>query len=164
VRDCTSSGAPDPEVVRKLHATIKKVGEDIPALSYNTAIAAMMEYMNTLRRSERTPHRDEVAPVVQLVSPFAPHVAEELWEMLGHTKSVFDSGWPKFDAGQLASDTIELVVQVGGKTRGKVVVPASVTQVEALAAAGGDASIEKFIVGEPKKVILVPGRLLNIVL
>jgi leucyl-tRNA synthetase len=164
VRDCTSQGKPDAEVMRKLHATIKKVGEDIPSLSYNTAIAAMMEYMNTLRRSERVPHRDEVLPVVQMVAPFAPHVAEELWEMLGGSRSVFDSGWPVFDSAQLASDTIELVVQVGGKTRGKVVVSASVSQAEALAAARADAAIGKFITGEPKKVILVPGRLLNVVL
>jgi leucyl-tRNA synthetase len=164
VRDCTSQGKPDAEVMRKLHATIKKVGEDIPSLSYNTAIAAMMEYMNTLRRSERVPHRDEVLPVVQMVAPFAPHVAEELWEMLGGSRSVFDSGWPVFDSAQLTSDTIELVVQVGGKTRGKVVVAASVSQAEALAAARADAAIGKFITGEPKKVILVPGRLLNVVL
>jgi leucyl-tRNA synthetase len=163
VRDCTPEGTPDPEVLRKLHATIKKVGEDIPALSYNTAIAAMMEYMNTLRRGERTCHRDEVRQVVQMVSPFAPHVAEELWEMLGATRSVFDSGWPQYDPAMLESDTIELVVQVSGKTRGKLVVPKSITDAAALAAARAEPSIGKFITGEPKKVILVPGRLLNVV-
>ena len=163
VRDCTSEDAPDPEVMKKLHATIKKVGEDIPALSYNTAIAAMMEYMNTLRKGERTCHRAEVEPVVQLVSPFAPHIAAELWEMLGHAESVFDARWPAFDPALLVSDTIELVVQVGGKTRGKLVVAKTVTQDEALAAAKADPAIGKFITGEPKKVILVPGRLLNVV-
>ena len=163
VRDCTSEDAPDPEVMKKLHATIKKVGEDIPALSHNTAIAAMMEYMNTLRKGERTCHRAEVEPVVQLVSPFAPHIAAELWEMLGHAESVFDARWPAFDPALLVSDTIELVVQVGGKTRGKLVVAKTVTQDEALAAAKADPAIGKFITGEPKKVILVPGRLLNVV-
>ncbi|HVH40039.1 MAG TPA: leucine--tRNA ligase [Gemmatimonadaceae bacterium] len=163
VRDCTTDGAPDDEVMRKLHATIKKVGEDTPALSYNTAIAAMMEYMNVLRRAERTCHRAEVEPLVQLAAPYAPHVTEELWEMLGHKSSVFDSQWPAFDPAMLVSDTIELVVQVGGKTRGKIVVPKSVTQDAALAAALADAAIGKFITGEPKKVILVPGRLLSIV-
>jgi leucyl-tRNA synthetase len=163
VRDCTSEGAPDPEVMKKLHATIKKVGEDVPALSYNTAIAAMMEYMNTLRKGERSCHRAEVEPVVQLVSPFAPHIAAELWEMLGHSESVFDARWPAFDPALLVSDTIELVVQVGGKTRGKLVVAKTVTQDEALAAAKADPAIGKFITGEPKKVILVPGRLLNVV-
>ena len=162
VRDC-SSVAPDDDVMRKLQATIKKVGEDVPALSYNTAIAAMMEYMNVLRRGERVAARAEVEPVVQLVAPFAPHIAEELWEMLGHTSSVFESRWPAFDASRLTFDTIELVVQVGGKTRGKIVVAKDISQDAALAAAKADASIGKFITGEPKKVILVPGRLLNVV-
>jgi len=163
VRDCTGDGTPDPEVLRKLHATIKKVGEDIPVLSYNTAIAAMMEYMNTLRKGERTAHRAEVEPLVPMVAPFAPHITEELWEMLGHTTSVMDAAWPTFDASMLVSDTIELVVQVGGKTRGKLVVPKTITQDEAFAAAKAEPSIGKFITGEPKKVILVPGRLLNVV-
>ncbi len=163
VRDCDHAAAADDDVNRKLHATIKKVGEDVPALSYNTAIAAMMEYMNALRKGERKPARAEVEPLVQMVAPFAPHVAEELWEMLGHKTSVFDSRWPTFDPALLVSDTIELVVQVGGKTRGKLVVSKTITQDEALAAARADASIGKFIVGDPKKVILVPGRLLNVV-
>ena len=163
VRDRDESAAADAEVMRKLQATIKKVGEDVPALSYNTAIAAMMEYMNVLRKGERTPARAEVEPLVQLVAPFAPHIAEELWAMLGHATSVFDSRWPTFDASLLVSDEIELVVQVGGKTRGKVLVPKDVTQDAALAAAKADPAIGKFITGEPKKVILVPGRLLNVV-
>ena len=163
VRDCTTAGVPDTAVMRKLAATIKKVGEDVPALSYNTAIAAMMEYMNTLRRSERVCHRAEVEPVVLLVAPFAPHVAAELWEMLGHTESVFDARWPAYDPSLLVSDTIELVVQVSGKTRGKLLVARTITQDAALAAAKADPAIGKFITGEPKKVILVPGRLLNVV-
>ncbi|HEX4934920.1 MAG TPA: class I tRNA ligase family protein, partial [Gemmatimonadaceae bacterium] len=163
VRDCTADGAPDPEVMRKLHATIRKVGEDIPALSYNTAIAAMMEYMNVLRKGERACHRAEVEPLVPMVAPFAPHIAAELWEMLGHAGAVMDAKWPAYDASLLATDTIELVVQVSGKTRGKVVVAKAVTQDEALAAAKADPAIAKFLTGEPKKVILVPGRLLNIV-
>ncbi|MBX3174395.1 MAG: leucine--tRNA ligase [Gemmatimonadaceae bacterium] len=163
VRDRDDAAPADPEVLRKLHATIKKVGEDIPSLSYNTAIAAMMEYINVVRRGERVPARAEVEPLVQMVSPFAPHIAEELWEMLGHSSSVFEARWPSFDPSMLESDTIELVVQVSGKTRGKVVVPKSVTQDQALAVAKADAQIGKFITGEPKKVILVPGRLLNVV-
>jgi leucyl-tRNA synthetase len=156
-------GEPDGDVLRKLQLTIKKVGEDIPRLSYNTAIAAMMEYMNVLRRSERVPHHAEVAPLVQLVAPFAPHVAEELWERLGSAVSVFDSGWPVFDAGLAAADVIELAVQVNGKTRGTVRVSPEVTQEEALAAALADPGIGKFVSGVPKKVILVKGRLVSIV-
>jgi leucyl-tRNA synthetase len=151
------------EVMRKLHQTIKKVGEDISRLSYNTAIAAMMEYMNVLRRGERTPRREEVEPVVQLVSPFAPHLAEELWERLGHTVSVFDAGWPSFDAALVQEDTIELAVQVNGKFRGRLNVPRDIKQDEALSLAMAEPSIAKFVNGSPKKIIFVPARLLNIV-
>jgi leucyl-tRNA synthetase len=163
VRDRREEGAPDRDVLRKLHATIKKVGEDIPSLSYNTAIAAMMEYMNVLRKGERTPHRAEVEPLVVCVAPFAPHLAEALWEMLGHGTGVFEAAWPAYDPALLASDTFRLVVQVGGKTRGTVEVPTGVDEAGALAAARADAGIAKFLTGEPRKVVFVPGRLLNVV-
>ena len=151
------------EVMRKLHQTIRKVTEDIPKLSYNTAIAAMMEYMNVLRAHDRAAHRDEVAPVVQMVSPFAPHIAEELWEKLGNADSVFDSRWPGFDPSLASEDTIELAVQVNGKLRGTIQAAREVSKEDALSAAMRDAAIAKFVSGEPKKVIFVPGRLLNIV-
>jgi leucyl-tRNA synthetase len=151
------------EVLRKLHQTIKKVGEDIPRLSYNTAIAAMMEYMNVLRRGERSPRRDEVEPVVQLVAPFAPHLAEELWERLGHSGSIFDAGWPSYDEALAQEDTIELAVQVNGKLRGRLNVSREIQKDEALSLAMADHSIAKFVTGEPKKIIFVPSRLLNIV-
>jgi leucyl-tRNA synthetase len=163
VRDAKRDGAPDGEVMRKLHQTIKKVGSDIPALSYNTAIAAMMEYMNALRRGERVPHVAEVTPLVPLVAPFAPHIAEELWEMLGGAGSVFDAGWPVADEALAREDALELVVQVNGKTRGKVSVARDVTQDGAFAAVQGDAALAKFLTGAPKKIIFVPGRLINIV-
>jgi leucyl-tRNA synthetase len=149
--------------MRKLHATIRKVGEDIPALGYNTAIAAMMEYVNVLRASERTIHHDEVAPLIQLVAPFAPHIAEACWEQLGYTDSVFDSGWPAYDPALLVADTITIAVQISGKTRGTVQVAAEATQDEVYAAALREPNIAKFVVGEPKKVIYIPKRLLNIV-
>jgi leucyl-tRNA synthetase len=163
VRDAVRDGSPDPDVIRKLHRTIKKVGEDSANLGYNTAIAAMMEYMNAVRRGERVAHRAEVEPLVQLVAPYAPHLAEECWEALGHQGSVFDAGWPAFDAAQLVDDEVELVVQVNGKLRGKLRVAVDVTQDTAMAQAMADEAIAKFVVGTPKKVIFVPKRLLNIV-
>ncbi|MEP6692883.1 MAG: class I tRNA ligase family protein, partial [Gemmatimonadaceae bacterium] len=159
----SADGAPDAAVMRKLHQTIKKVGDDTPRLSYNTAIAAMMEYMNTLRSNERVPHRAEVEPLVQLVAPYAPHIAEELWSRLGHTGSVTDAPWPSFDPALIAEDTVEIAVQVGGKMRGRISVSRDATQAHAIAAARAEASIAKFVTGEPTKVVYVPGRMLNIV-
>jgi leucyl-tRNA synthetase len=163
VHESVTTGTSDATVMRKLHATIRKVTEDIPALGYNTAIAAMMEYVNVLRASERTVHHDEVLPLVQLVAPFAPHLAEQCWEVLGHTGSVFDAGWPTFDAAMLVSDTLTIAVQVNGKTRGTVQVSTSAAQSDVYAAAMQEPNIAKFVTSEPKKVIYVPGRLLSIV-
>jgi leucyl-tRNA synthetase len=161
--EATSEGAPNPEVMRKLHQTIGKVSEDIPRLAYNTAIAAMMTYINTLRQGERTPHRDEVEPLIQLVSPFAPHLAEELWEQFGHRESVFDAGWPAYDAERAREQTIELAVQVNGKLRGTVRIAPDADQEQAQAAALAVPAIARFVTGPIRKVIFVRGRLLNIV-
>jgi len=163
VEDASTEGEPDVAVLRKLHQTIRKVGEDVARLSYNTAIAAMMEYMNTLRRGERRTHRSEVEPLVQLAAPFAPHLAEELWERLGHERDVFESGWPAFDPQLVAEDLFQLAVQVNGKLRGTVTVARDIPQDEALKAALADPHIAKFATGTPRKVVFVPGRLLNIV-
>jgi leucyl-tRNA synthetase len=163
VQGMSGDGAPDHAVMRKLHQTIRKVGEDIPRLSYNTAVAAMMEYMNVLRKGERTPHRDEVLPLIPLVAPFAPHIAEELWEQTGGTGSVFDGAWPSFDPALAAQDSIELVVQVNGKVRSKITVQRDIAEEAAVAAALADPTVARFVLGEPRKIVFVPGRLLNIV-
>ncbi len=163
VRDATRDGSPDADVIRKLHRTIKKVGEDTANLGYNTAIAAMMEYMNAVRRGERVPHLAEVEPLIPMVAPYAPHLAEECWELLGHATSVFDAGWPSFDPAMLVDDEVDIVVQVNGKVRGKVRVAVDAGQDAVLALAVADAAIAKFVTDTPKKVIFVPKRLLNLV-
>jgi leucyl-tRNA synthetase len=162
VTDSTDD-APDPNVMVKLHRTIKRVGEDIPRLSYNTAVAALMEYMNVVREGERRPHRTEVEPLVQLVAPFAPHIAEELWERLGHTTSVFDAPWPLYDPTLAASVMFALVVQVNGKTRATIEVPVEITEDEAVARAREIPAVAKHLAGPIRKVIFVPGRLINLV-
>jgi leucyl-tRNA synthetase len=156
-------GAPDDAVLRKLHQTIRKVTEDIPRLQYNTAIAAMMEYMNVVRAHERTAHIEEVRALVQLVSPFAPHIAEELWERIGETHSIFDSAWPAFDAALAAEDLVTIAVQVNGKLRGTIQVPKDISQDEAFALAMADPGVAKFVAGPPRKIVFVAGRLLNLV-
>jgi leucyl-tRNA synthetase len=157
------AGGPDATVMRKLHKTIRKVTEDLPRLGYNTAVAAMMEYLNVVRSNERTPHIDEVQPLVQLVAPFAPHVAEELWERFGHKRSIFASGWPEFDPELAADELVTIAVQVNGKTRGTIQTAPEATQDDALAAAMADAGIARFVTSDPARVIFVKGRLLNIV-
>ena len=163
VQSMRTDGAPDPAVMRKLHQTIRKVGEDIPRLSYNTAIAAMMEYINVVRKGERIAHRAEVIPLIPMVSPFAPHIAEELWEQAGGKGSVFDGGWPEFDAALATEDSIDLIVQVNGKLRGRIQVPRDVSEENALRQALADEAVSRFAASPPKKVIFVPGRLINIV-
>jgi len=163
VGDARKDGAPDADVLRKMHQTIRKVGDDTARLSYNTAIAAMMEYINMVRKGDRTPHIDEVRPLVQLVAPYAPHIAEELWERSGGTKSVMDSGWPVFDEALARDETIQLAVQVNGKLRGTITVAREIGQDAAVAAAMAEPQISKFVVSAPRKVVFVPGRLLNIV-
>lgn len=157
--------SPDPAVERKLHKTIRQVSEQLPNLQYNTAVAAMMEYLNTVRAGGRRASRAEVEPLVVLVAPFAPHLAEELWERLGHTESVFQgANWPPFDPSKATEDTVKIAIQVNGKLRGTVEVPAGTGQdlVESLARSQENVSrhLESFSV---RRVIFLPDRLLNLV-
>lgn len=166
--DTVTSAQPgdvDAGVEQKLHATIKKVTDDISALQYNTAIAAMMEYLNVVRTGGRTARRAEVEALVPLVAPFAPHLAEELWEMLGHNESIFTgNNWPVFDASKTVADTVEFIVQVNGKVRGRMAMPRGITEDAARQAALADENVRKFVDGaQVRKVIFVPDRLINLV-
>jgi leucyl-tRNA synthetase len=150
-------------VERKLHQTILKVTTDTESLDYNTAIAAMMEYVNLLRE-EGAAQRAAVEPLVVLLAPFAPHIAEELWAHLGHATSVFRAAWPVYDERRAASGEVEIVVQVNGKVRGRLTVARGATEPDVLARALGDDAVRRFIDGMPmKKTIFVPDRLLNLV-
>ncbi|MEQ8848147.1 leucine--tRNA ligase [Botrimarina sp.] len=154
---------PTDEQLRVLHTTIKAVTEDIDKLSFNTAIARMMEFVNFFNKEEKRP-RSCVEPLVLLLSPFAPHLCEELWTILGHDGSLAYEPWPRFDEERLKQDTIELPVQIKGKVRAKITVPADADQAEILAAAKADPKIAEQIAGkEIVKEIVVPGRLVNLV-
>ncbi|MEN8376679.1 MAG: leucine--tRNA ligase [Gemmatimonadota bacterium] len=172
-----AAGPAAPEVERRLHATIRKVTEDIASLHYNTAIAAMMEYLNAVRAGNRKVARAEVAALVPLIAPFAPHLAEEAWQALGYESSVFDTDgaevefdtvddgvWPAFDAARAVDDAVEFVVQVNGKVRARLELPRGVDQEAALAAALADENVGRWTGdGEMRKVIFVPDKLLNLV-
>ena len=156
---------PDPDVERKLHQTIQKVTEQVAGLQYNTAIAAMMEYLNAARSGGRRPNRAEIEPVVPLVAPFAPHIAEELWQRLGHDGSIFDgANWPTFDPDKAAQSEVQVAVQVNGKVRGTVCTVAGASEDEVVALAREEANVAKHLEGtQLRKVIYVPDRLLNFV-
>jgi leucyl-tRNA synthetase len=158
-----SGGEIRKDLVTRWHATRKKCAEDIESLHYNTAIASLMELVNHMKEAGSR-DRAMVKDLVVMLAPFAPHFAEECWERLGHTTSVFDADWPLWDERLVIADQVELPVQVNGKTRAKVVVPHGADQDTALARALADPSVQKFVGGkEIRKVIYVQNRLLNVV-
>ena len=154
---------PSSEQLRLLHATIKKVTVETEELRFNTALAAMMEFVNGVYKWETRP-RAALEPFVLLLAPYAPHVAEELWSRLGHATSLAYEPWPEADESLLVVDSVMLPVQVNGKMRGTVEVAAGVDQAGALSAALALATVQKATGGrEPKKVIFVPGKILNLI-
>jgi leucyl-tRNA synthetase len=154
---------PDRETVRKLHQTIQKVTEGLDGMRFNTAISAMMEFCNHLNRLEVRP-RSVLEPFVLILSPFAPHLAEELWNALGHAKALAYEPWPAFDQALTKADEIEVPVQVNGKLRSKVTVPADVDEDTLRTTALADERIRALVDGKQlRKVIVVPKKLVNIV-
>jgi leucyl-tRNA synthetase len=162
--DAVKDVPPDTDTLRKLHQTIQKVTEDLDAMRFNTAIAAMMELTNHLT-GQTVRAKSVLETFVLLLSPFAPHLAEELWRALGHKESLAYDPWPKFDPALTKTDTIEVAVQVNGKVRSKVTVPADADEAALKAAALADEKIRSLIEGKKVvKVIVVRGKLVNIVI
>jgi len=161
-----SSPGDDVQARRTLHRAIKKVGEDLPALSFNTALAALMETLNSLREYRLPPavHQELSRTYVLLLAPIAPLLAEELWERLGGAFSVHQQRWPKFDPALLADETLVVPVQINGKLRARIEVAATASEAEITQAALATPAIQKHVGGqEVVKTIYLPGRLLNIV-
>jgi leucyl-tRNA synthetase len=162
----SEGGSPDPVVERKVHQTIKQLSEQLPNLQYNTAVAALMECLNVIRAGGRKAHRSEVEPLVIMVAPFAPHIAEELWERLGNEGSVFDGArWPTFDPAKAAENVVKIAVQVNGKLRGTVEVTIGAGQEEVEALARAQENVTRHLEGASvRRVIFVQDRLLNFVM
>ena len=153
----------DDETQRLLHRTIAGVSEDYASLRNNTAAAKLIEFTNHLTKNEVTA-RAALEPLVLMVAPLAPHLAEELWKRLGHDKSLVHGPFPEADPRYLVQDTVEYPVQVNGKVRGHVTVAADADADTMEAAALADEKVQAFLNGTtPKKVIVVAGRLVNIV-
>ena len=155
-----------PPVQRKLHQTIKKVSADTESLDYNTAIAAMMEYVNLLREAGPVATtRGATEPLLILLAPYAPHLCEALWERLGHKDSIFaQARWPSFDERLTIAEEVEIAVQVNGRLRGRITVPRGSTEAQVVARALAEEGVRKFVDGSSvKKTIYVQDRLVNLV-
>ncbi len=150
------------------HETIKKVTDDINRLSFNTAIASMMEMVNSLYKLKLQGIDEEwgfaIEALIQLIQPFAPHMAAELWQQLGHDTQIDSQPWPVWDEAKIVRDTMTIIVQVNGKLRAKLEVASGESEATIKELALRDENVQKFVSGEPKKVIYIKNKLLSIVI
>ena len=151
-----------PALEATVHRTIKKVGEDIDALKANTAIAQLMIYVNALYDNGGAT-RAEFEVLLQLLNPFAPHMTEELWQQLGHTQHLAYYPWPKYDEAKCVEQTIQIAVQVNGKVKARINVPADIEQADAIAQAKAEPAVQEALAGKTiVKEIYVKGKLVNL--
>jgi leucyl-tRNA synthetase len=163
--------ATNPQLRQIAHRTIKKVSQDLESLSFNTAIAAMMEAVNDLYKVKNqdnfasgTEWRFTLESLLQLLAPFAPHITEELWQQLGHDQSIHQSVWPKFDEKYLVSDTMTIAVQVNGKLRAELSLSTHTDEAAIMNAARSNEKVAAHTDGkEIVKSVYVPGKILNLV-
>jgi leucyl-tRNA synthetase len=161
--DAVKDVPPEKETLRLLHRTIQRVTEDLDGMRFNTAIAAMMEFTNHLTPLSVRPI-SVLKPFILILSPFAPHLAEELWHLLGGGETLAYEPWPKFDPALTKADEIEVPVQINGKVRLRLMVPAEISKDELEKTALADERVRQLIEGKQvRKVIVVPGKLVNIV-
>ena len=144
----------------RIHQTIKKVSNDFENLKYNTGIAAMMALINDYYKAGSI-SRDDFKVLITLLNPVAPHITEELWEIMGFEGMLFETAWPEYDEAKTVEDTIEIGVQVNGKVRASVSLPRDVSKEDALAA--GKEAVKNRLTDNIIKEIYVPGKIINIV-
>ena len=166
--DADKSDAENAELTALTHRTIKKVTNDYRRLSFNTAIAALMEYVNELYKLKNdgfsSQWRGSLEALVQLLAPIAPHIGAELWQQLGNDSSLDTAAWPVWDDALLVASTMTIIVQVNGKLRAKMEIAADASEDDIKTAALNEANVVKFLENkQPAKVIYIPGRLVNIV-
>jgi leucyl-tRNA synthetase len=158
----TGSGATGDPHLRLRHKTIKKVTGDIEAMKFNTAIAALMEYVNELARAGAT--REDLLALVKLLGPFAPHLADEAWEMLGDRGFVLESQWPQHDEALAGDGEVTLAVQVNGKVRGTLTLARGTPDAQVRALALALPSVAKHLEQRSvKKLVIVPDRIVSVV-
>jgi len=154
----------DDTLLHMQHRTVRKVTEDLEKLHFNTAIAALMEYLNALNADLDKVSRDNLEILLRLLAPFAPHIASELYEQLGNKNPIEDAGWPEFDEKYLQTDEITIAVQVNGKLRGEVKIAKGADQPTIEGAALAIENVQNFVGDKkPARIIYVPGKIINIV-
>jgi leucyl-tRNA synthetase len=166
-QEADDSAQESDELKRVIHRTTKRVTHDLESLSFNTAVAAMMEAVNELYKlkADGPIPKKSVETLLQLLAPFAPHITEELWEQLSHDDSIHTSKWPSYDEQYLASDRMTIVVQINGKVRAQLEVAAGATQEDIEAKAKQDQKVASYLEGKAvKKTIYVPGKLISFVI
>ena len=159
-----AAGTTEPELWRELHKTIKQVTEDTESIDkMNTAISQMMIFVNTATQAKSL-SKETLKIFLHLLSPYAPHLAQELWHRLDETGFIAHEQWPTHDESVLTSATVTIIAQVNGKLRNRLELPVDATDKQIEEAALADERIQRFIEGKPiRKVIVVPNRLINIV-
>jgi leucyl-tRNA synthetase len=156
-------GAGSEEQTRLVARTIAGVGEDIEAMRFNTAISKLMVFVRDIARNDALT-REIAEKLVLMLAPMAPHLAEELWSQLGHSATLAYAPWPEIEDGLLEEETIKLVIQVNGKKRDELVVPKDASEDDLKAKALASEKVQVHLAGrEARKIIVVPGRLINIV-
>ncbi len=154
---------PDAKLLKVLHQTIKKVGEDTETLKFNTAVSRMMEFVNEVTAQESRP-RQLLEPFVLVLAPYAPHLAEEFWEKLGHKQSLAREPWPAYNAVLLKEEKATVIVQINGKLRDRIEVPAGISQSDLEKLALANKHVKELLTGKSvRRVIVVPDKLVNIV-
>jgi leucyl-tRNA synthetase len=173
-KESVKEGNPAPQVLkvlrRKVHQTLRNVTRDFETFEFNTIVSSLMELMNEMYKAREagaagTPEWDEALDLyLRMTAPVTPHIAEELWESLGKPYSIHQQPWPAFDPAAAVEDQIILVVQVNGKVRDRIDVPVGISDADAKAAALSSEAVQKYLEGNPpKKIVVVPGKLVSIV-
>ena len=153
------------QVERALHRCIQKVTDDLEKMAFNTAISALMIFVNEATKNPERLGKSQAERFALLLSPFAPHLAEELWQKLGHEKTLTYEPWPAFEAELIREEEIEIPIQVNGRVRSRIKLSANASKEEIESAAIGDERTRRYLADrEVKKVIVIPGRLVNIVI
>jgi leucyl-tRNA synthetase len=158
------------EILIATHQAIKKVSQDLETLAFNTAISALMEFVNTLYKIEakhafeaKDAWHKALNTLMQLLAPFAPHITEELWQQLGNKESVHSNSWPVHDEGYLVKNTVTIAIQVNGKLRGEIEMPFDSEQVAVEIEAKTHENVAQHLSGDVRKVIYIPNKIINFV-